>query len=138
MRISDHSGSYLTIRQIGCDSAQNVHAKVRAVGYGFSGSNKSVWFARDSIDQFVIDLRNLEQTRHGVAVLATMSPTECQIQIQNSDSLGNLTLDVLISRYLYSGRKNDQLYCHIKLGIDATTFPNTVDRLTKELAPSSN
>lgn len=133
MRIADRSGCHFTIRRIGIDSGQHVRAKVNCAGFGFSGANRSVWFHRDKINAFLCELRNLNTTREGIATLETMSPGECHVQIQNSDQLGHLYLDVLISRYLYLFGKSDRIYCRTRIEVDPTAFPQIVADLAEEL-----
>ena len=53
MRISDCGGSHFTIRRIGMDSGRDVHAKVNAAGFGFSGASRSAWFQREAIEAFL-------------------------------------------------------------------------------------
>lgn len=133
MRIADRGGSHFTIRCIGIDSGQHVHAKVHAAGFGFSGANKSVRFHRENIDTFLRDLRKLDTTREGIAALETMSPDECRLRIQNSDQLGHLYLDVLISRYLHFFGKSNRIYCRTRIEVDPTAFPQIVADLAEEL-----
>jgi hypothetical protein len=136
MRIADRGVSHFTIRRIGIDSGQHVHAKVHAAGFGFSGANKSVWFHRENIDAFLRDLRKLDISREGIATLETMSPDECHLRFQNSDQWGHLYLDVLISRYLYFFGKSDRIYCRTRIEIDPTEFSQIVADLADELVES--
>jgi hypothetical protein len=133
MRIADLDSSHFTIRRIGIDSGHHVHAKVHAAGLGFSGANKSVWFHRTNINAFLHDLRQLDTTREGIATLETMSPDECHLRIQNSDQLGHLYLDVLISRYLHFFGKSDRIFCRMRIEVDPTAFPQIVADLAEEL-----
>jgi hypothetical protein len=136
MRIAERNGCHFTIRRIGIDSGQHIHAKVHSAGFGFTGANKSVWFHRDRIDEFLRDLRKLDAARIGTAEIESMSPDECRLRIQNSDQLGHLNLDVLISRYRYTFGKADRIYCRTRIEIDPTEFPRIVAEFTAELVES--
>ena len=133
MRISDRTSSYFTIHKIGNDPRGDIHAKVATSGQGFSGSNKSVWFDSVETRQFIKKLRALDKSREGLVTLETMSPGECVLVFRNFDKLGNIHLEIDISRRVYYFGETDLLRCHMRFEVDPTGFTKSIDQLEEEL-----
>lgn len=134
MRIADVTSRYFTIRRINntSENRNHIHAKVRAAGYGFTGTNPSVWFDRMAIERFVRELRGLDQTREGSATLETLSPGECELTIHNADRCGHIQLVATIVRSIYEFEKYEYLRCRLNFEVNPTTFPQIIEDLAEE------
>jgi hypothetical protein len=106
MRInSDDNQCFISIvpREIGLDGS--IRFSVNASCGGFSGESYEVWVELDILDNFIKDLKKLDEERSGDATLQGMSPNEFTIQLYSADSLGHigLTLSLVRPKFL-SGR----------------------------------
>lgn len=135
MRIASTDGSaFFLLKRTEKDSSDNIGAEVRAEGLGFSGTNKSVWFEFQNMEQFARELADLDKHREGAAYLESMSPQECQLTIRNSDSWGHLCVEALISRYVsLNPGATDKIHCRIRFEIDPSSFSNAVREIRREL-----
>lgn len=65
---------------------------------GFCEARSYVWVTVPDYTDFVMALRQCEQTRRGRAVLSGMSPDEFELVIESSDSLGHFRLRYKLKR----------------------------------------
>jgi hypothetical protein len=132
--VSEDRAAWFATRRIGTNVSRDIHAKVGVPGYGFEGSNRSVWFERSCIDVFLKSLDELEHTRQGVAALESMSPEECRLLVENTDRLGHMRMVVVVSRCVFAFGQTDHLRCRIQFDIDPTALPQAVRALRDELS----
>ena len=138
MRIADGTSCFFTITRIDTDTngRGDVNAKVSAAGLGFTGANRSVWFDRLAINAFIADLRALDISREGSAILDSMSPGECTLTFSNYDLLGHLQLEVVIARAVFFFGETDHFQSRIRFQVnsDVVAFGNLVNELEAELS----
>ena len=65
---------------------------------GFCEARSYVWVTVPDYTDFVMALRQCEQTQRGRAVLSGMSPNEFELVIESSDSLGHFRLRYKLER----------------------------------------
>ena len=84
----------------------SLHLFVAVSDEGFCEARRYVWVTVQDYTDFVMALRQCEQTRRGRAVVSGMSPDELELVIESSDSLGHFYLRYRLGR-LASGRGTD-------------------------------
>lgn len=73
----------------GLQGAGDVHFNVR-VRFASYSAESDVWVEARGLRSFVEQLREVERTRQGGAVLVSMSPSELRLEIRATDSLGHV------------------------------------------------
>jgi len=68
----------------------------------FFGQYSEVWLEQPEIEIFLIKLQELNQSRSGNAIIASMSPDEFSLEIRVSDNLGHMEIETSLKRYQYS------------------------------------
>ena len=86
-------------------SAGDVACSVKVYCNGFAGELENVWFAPEDISRFISELRNLEATRKGSAILLNLSSqtdsNPFQFEISSENNLGNMIVKVELQKLSY-------------------------------------
>lgn len=76
----------------------------------FCEAHSCAWVTVQDYTDFVMSLRQCEQTRRGRAVLSSMSPGELELVIESSDSLGHFYLRYRLVRISWGmGTDHDKM-----------------------------
>jgi len=113
----------------GTQAASDFRLKVAVVCPAFSGSNDTVWIEGFEWNRFMGDLRKLEQSRRGEAIITAMSPNDFQFRIFAADSAGHMIAEGWVGRDYYSVQSMAKEH-HVSFGIeiDPSTLPMLIQQ----------
>ncbi|AHM59261.1 hypothetical protein D770_04970 [Flammeovirgaceae bacterium 311] len=129
MTISDDNRiREIVFTKVGSEYAHysSVQVDVTIKTNSLQGRFSSVWFDKLSIDRFLSELKQLDETRKGEAKLESMSPDECVLIIKNIDAYGHLGVIIKVRAskgYNYERQVN---FHNLEIGfeIDPTSLGN--------------
>jgi hypothetical protein len=91
----------ITLREMGPEGTPaegDLGVTVTVSGPAFAGRNDTVWIGRDEWAGFLEDLRELDRTRRGEALVRAMSPEEFQLAVFAADRAGHLAAEGWVGR----------------------------------------
>ncbi len=97
MRLDTFEGGFVQIEAADVEPSDDAHLGgdvsliVSVSARGFSGAT-DVWVQHEAWQQFLGDLNALEEDRHGVATLVSMSPGELELTFQSVDRAGHMAV----------------------------------------------
>ena len=92
----EHGSVELETRRTEAGGYPGTVVRVRVRCGEFSGANEAIWIALDALQTFLADLRLLERTRRGEAVLTSMSPGELRLRVYAVDRAGHLAVEATV------------------------------------------
>lgn len=125
---SNDKKSYLNIEYIDCEIERypSVCVAITVQNGDFRGSNKDVWIELDLLKKFIDNLKILEKTRRGSALLNSMSPEEFEIKIETYDLSGHMILNYKISQYTHHIPKTKVISLTGGFELDVSFFINII------------
>jgi hypothetical protein len=111
-------------------SAGDVACSVKVYCNGFAGEVGNVWFAPEDISRFLSELRYLEITRKGSAVLLNLSSqsdsSPLEFEISSEDGLGDLFVKVELQKLSYVGDSFLPTKLQAAFGLEAEYLQKTL------------
>ena len=102
MVIRDGTASFeIALREMGpagTPGEGDLGVNVAARGGAFAGRNDAVWIGHDEWGGFLEDLRELDRTRRGEALVMAMSPNEFTLAVFAADRAGHLVAGGWVGR----------------------------------------
>lgn len=95
MRICSQDGkSFIEIEVIEVELAMLPSTSVSAFieNEGFKGFKNNCWFEHKEIQDFINELKELDQKQQGKAILSSMSPSDLILDIEVYDKTGHIAL----------------------------------------------
>jgi hypothetical protein len=96
---------------LGNPTLGDCHFAMRVLSGKFAGASESAWVDADSLNCFLHNLSQLEQSRQGVARLEALgSPDECWLEFRAIDRAGHMAVFGRVSscQFLSTGHENRQ------------------------------
>lgn len=133
--LDDNRLKKIAFSKVGSENCQypSIQVDIEIKTNLLQGKFASIWFDEVSVDRFLSELKQLDETRNGEATLKSMSPDECVLIIRNIDALGHLGVILKISAskgYDYERQVN---FHDLEIGyeIDPTSLGNIQAELKK-------
>ena len=101
MRFEEHDQflelSRAELGPVGTPGEGDVLFDITARVSSYSGVGQA-WVLASDLDGFVIELRRLEELRHGQATLSGVSPRELKLEFYSTDSVGHMAVRGYVGR----------------------------------------
>lgn len=104
-------------------TAGDIQIKISVQSFGFSAQGLT-WIDRLNLQDFVAQLRQLENKRHGSAELSSISPNELWLKICSTDNLGHMAIFGRLSQSEQGLRYNHLL--EFGFSFDPSVLPSLV------------
>ncbi|MGE0493412.1 MAG: hypothetical protein AB7S38_29660 [Vulcanimicrobiota bacterium] len=110
----------------------DLRVRLEVRSQGFSGVH-TVWFQAHAFDQFLVALDDLERSRRGEAVLASLSDEEFRLTLFARDPAGHIQADGHLTQA--DGRRPKDLWSRLgfALEVDPTTLPQLAEDFRAEV-----
>jgi hypothetical protein len=116
-------------------TAGDIQVKISMQSFGFSAQGLT-WIDRLNLQDFVAQLRQLENKRHGSAELSSISPHEFWLKICSTDSLGHVAI---FGRLSQAKQQTEQgLTCNHLLEFGFSFDPSLLPSLVKNFEVIEN
>ncbi len=140
MRIkSDPLGGFIEMEFDGVEpNYPSLALSILVENNGFRGAEREIWFHQHDLDQFILELEELERQRQGEAILRTMSDMSdyapFRLKIFSIDTYGHFAIlaDLLQIKYIGSRAILTTNKVSVTFEIDPTVLPYLLTDL-KEL-----
>jgi hypothetical protein len=80
----------------------DIRLAVRVASNGFTGEYDGVWVGADEFRRFLTDLRTLQETRQGAAVVEALSPEKFRLALRAVDGAGHLVAEGRLGRWVFA------------------------------------
>jgi len=107
--------------------------EVFAEAQGFQGKN-TVHFGKEDLDEFLVELEDLERTLTGTATLRSMSPDELVLTLKPKDRLGRVLVSVILRKYVSMDHGVEDYTVNISLETDQTVLSHIRSDLAAQAA----
>ncbi len=92
--------------------------------------NRRIWIGASEIDQFIVKLQQLDETRMGEVELQGIRPKEFTLVIKGIDLLGHLAVNLRLEKEaIYSDTYWDKI--EVEFEIDPTSIPYIIQDLKR-------
>jgi hypothetical protein len=124
-------------QQPGSPSPYDIEFALNIASGGFSGQG-ATWIEVDQFTAFLAQLRELEGSRTGSAIVEGMSPEQFQLRLWAVDGLGHMAVAGRLTHHQFGGWRGPHLHA-IEFGFefDPTLLPSIVSEFQSMIAPRS-